>query len=336
MRRKPTTAAGTVRRLSVNSALLGANLLSEPTERAVDVYVPHGHSGAGLPLLVDLVGYTAGGPAHTNWKNFGENVPERLDRLISEGAMPPAVVAFPDCFTKLGGNQYINSATMGPFADFLIKEVVPRIERDFGCGGAGRRGVFGKSSGGYGSIVHAMLYPDFWAAAACHSGDMGFELAYLPALTKALRVFAKAGGIKPWLAEFYAAPKLKDADVEILEMLGMCASYDPDPSAYLGLRLPIDMETAEVIPERWANFAKWDPLNMVETRGAGLKGLKALYIDCGNVDQFNLVYGGRRLTRSLKRQGVPHRYEEFPDDHSSVDYRMNVSLPFLAAALSQP
>jgi len=27
-------------------------------------------------------------------------------------------------------------------------------------------------------------------------------------------------------------------------------------------------------------------------------------------------------------------YEEFPDDHSSVDYRMDVSLPFLAKALA--
>jgi hypothetical protein len=26
--------------------------------------------------------------------------------------MPP-VVAFPDCFTRLGGNQYINSASIG-------------------------------------------------------------------------------------------------------------------------------------------------------------------------------------------------------------------------------
>jgi hypothetical protein len=27
-------------------------------------------------------------------------------------------------------------------------------------------------------------------------------------------------------------------------------------------------------------------------------------------------------------------YEEFPDNHSSVDYRMDVSLPFLAKVLS--
>src|SRR5882757_7548349 len=141
MRRERASTAGTVHRLTLESALLGANLVGAAATRIVDVYVPGGHGGAGLPLLVDLVGYTAGGPAHTNWKNFGENVPERLDRLIGADAMPPVVVAFPDCFTKLGGNQYINSAAMGPWADFLIREMVPRVEREFGCGGAGRRGV---------------------------------------------------------------------------------------------------------------------------------------------------------------------------------------------------
>ena len=334
MRREPTSSAGTVHRLTLESALLGANLVGAPAARIIDVYVPHGHDGKGLPLLVDLVGYTAGGPAHTNWKNFSENVPERLDRLIGLGEMPPVVVAFPDCFTQLGGNQYINSAAQGPWADFLIREMVPRVEHDFGCGGTGRRGVFGKSSGGYGSIVHAMLHPDFWAAAACHSGDMGFEICYMPGLVRSLREFARAGGIKPWLDQFYARPKIKDEDVEHLEMLGMCASYDPDPDSYLGLRVPLHMETAELIPERWANFAKWDPVNMVQTRGTALKALRALYIDCGDVDQFNLVYGARRLHRALERLGVPHRYEEFPDNHSNVDYRMDVSLPFLAAALT--
>jgi hypothetical protein len=80
-----------------------------PPRGRVVVYTPHGHDGRGLPLLVDIVGYTSGGPAHANWKNFGENVPERLDRLIHDGVLPPVAVAFPDCFTRLGGNQYIDS-----------------------------------------------------------------------------------------------------------------------------------------------------------------------------------------------------------------------------------
>ena len=31
--------------------------------------------------------------------------------------------------------------------------------------------------------------------------------------------------------------------------------------------------------------------------------------------------------------GIPHRYGEFDDDHSSIDYRMDASRPFLYRAL---
>src|SRR5579872_2265081 len=136
MRRDSRAARGTLQRLSIDSRVLASNMLGDPTERVVDVYVPANSKGAGLPLLVDLVGFTAGGPAHTNWKNFGENVPERLDRLIGSGAMAPCVVAFPDCFTRLGGNQYINSIAVGRWDDFLLTEMVPFVENRFRCGGA--------------------------------------------------------------------------------------------------------------------------------------------------------------------------------------------------------
>ncbi len=335
MRRDQATPAGTVTRLWIESEVLKSNMLGDPTRRMIDVYVPHGHDGRGLPLLVDVVGFTAGGPAHTNWKNFGENLPERLDRLIASGAMPPVVCALPDCFTKLGGNQYINSVAMGRWDDFLLQEAVPLVERTYGCGGEGKRGIFGKSSGGYGAMVHALLHPDYWSAAASHSGDMGHELLFAPDWPNVLRSLAPFDyDIKAWLDAFYAQKKTKDKDIHILMLLAMCASYDPDPSAYCGVRLPVDTHTCEIIPERWANFLKWDPLVMAERLGPGLKKLKALYIDCGDVDQYNLVYGARRMHRLLTTQGVAHTYEEFPDDHSSVDYRMDVSLPILAKALS--
>ncbi|HEX3809718.1 MAG TPA: alpha/beta hydrolase-fold protein [Rhizomicrobium sp.] len=335
MRNHEGGARGEVQRLSLDSKVLKGNLLGDPTERIIDVYVPHGHDGRGLPLLVDIVGFTAGGPAHTNWKNFGENLPERLDRLIANGDMPPVVVALPDCFTKLGGNQYINSAAMGRWDDFLLTECVPFVEKKFGCGGAGKRGLFGKSSGGYGSIAHALLHPDFWAGAACHSGDMAFELCYLPEFPRLLRKLAKhEGSIQKWIEAFYAAPKTKDDNVHDLMTLAMCATYDPDPSEPYGLRLPVTMDTCEVIEDRWANFLKWDPCLMVEKRGPGLKQMKALYIDCGDIDQYNLVYGARRLHHSLDKLGVAHTYQEFADNHSSVDYRMDISLPILAKALS--
>src|SRR5246127_2945445 len=156
-------SAGSVSRITVESQALKSNMLGDPSVRVVDIYLPAGHGGEGLPLLVDLVGFTGSGLSHTNWVGFRENLPERLDRLIGEQKMPPVVVAFPDCFTRLGGNQYINSAATGAWEDFLLQEMLPAIEQRYGCGGPGRRGVFGKSSGGYGAITPAFGQPELWA-----------------------------------------------------------------------------------------------------------------------------------------------------------------------------
>src|SRR4051812_39921978 len=70
---------GSVSRITVASQALADNMLGDPTVRAVDVYVPAGRDGQGLPLLVDLVGFTSSGLSHTNWTGTQENIPERLD-----------------------------------------------------------------------------------------------------------------------------------------------------------------------------------------------------------------------------------------------------------------
>jgi hypothetical protein len=47
----------------------------------------------------------------------------------------------------------------------------------------------------------------------------------------------------------------------VINALTMAASYDPDPTQSLGIRLPVTFDTCE------------------------------LYIDCGEKDEFNLLYG---------------------------------------------
>jgi hypothetical protein len=42
----------------------------------------------------------------------------------------------------------------------------------------------------------------------------------------------------------------------------------------------------------------------------------------------------RRFARRLNEFGIALRCEEFADNHTGVDYRMDESLPFLAQALS--
>ena len=150
-----------------------------------------------------------------------------------------------------------------------------------------------------------------------------------------LRALGGAGNsIEQWWQQFKSAQKHPEGSFKVFNILAMAASYDPDPTQFLGLRLPVTFDTCEVIEERWANWLRHDPVVAIATQADNLRRLKALYIDCGEKDQFNLLYGARRFVRRLNELGIAHRYAEFPDNHSGVDYRMDESLPFLAKALA--
>jgi S-formylglutathione hydrolase FrmB len=113
----------------------------------------------------------------------------------------------------------------------------------------------------------------------------------------------------------------------------MAATYDPDPRAPNGFRVPFNLESGEALPERWRNWQRHDPINLVTRYRANLKTLRGIYIDCGWRDQYHIHYGARILSKRLALAGVKHTYEEFDDNHSDIDYRMDVSLPFLTRAL---
>ena len=344
------------------SSVLKGNPLLDPHVRKLHVWLPPQYARGGrrrFPVLFDLVGYTGSGPAHTGWRAFDENVPERTARLIHERRMAPAILVFPDCFTALGGNQYINSSAIGRYADYLRRELVPFVDREFRTlATRDSRGCFGKSSGGYGAIVHAMKYPDCWGAIANHSGDAYFDFVYradwpntLDALARhrapaqragrvdVVKTRARArpglddGRVRRFLEHIWARQRPDGKEVHALMNLAMAASYDPDPRAPNGFRLPFDLETGALIPARWQRWLDNDPVYMVQPHRASLKSLRGIYVDCGWRDQYHIHYGTRQLSAALARAGVAHTYEEFDDTHSGIDYRMERSLPFLTRAL---
>src|SRR2546425_12227377 len=100
---------------------------------------------------------------------LGEDRKSRLDRLIRTGKMGPMIVPLVDCFTRVGGNQYINSGGTGRYDDYLRKELVPFVESKYRVS---RRGIWGKSSGGYGSIGQGMLHPVQWSSHGALLGDV--------------------------------------------------------------------------------------------------------------------------------------------------------------------
>lgn len=319
------------------SRVLEDNPWQDPAEREVAVYLPHGYAEAGPPWIAlwDLAAFTNSGPGHLNWRNQGENLPARLDRLIGEGGMEPVVVVIPDCYTSLGGNQYVNSAGVGRYADYLVEELVPFLGARFNLvPGREGRGLFGKSSGGYGALYHAMHYPETWGAAASHAADMGFDLLFRPEFPTVCSVLAEyAGEPEAFLRAFWRNNRPSGHDYTTLMILAMAASYDPDPAAPSRIRLPFDPRTCELDAERWNRWLQFDPLTLLDRHAAALRSLHALHIDVGRFDQYHIQYGTRRFTHALRQRGIAHRFEEFDGTHSAIDWRLDHSLPFLAASL---
>ncbi len=303
------------------------------------VYLPPGYGKNAEPYVAlwDLAAYTNSGPGHLNWRHHGENLPQRLDRLIGQGKMPAVVVVFADCYTSLGGNQYVNSAAVGRYADYLVMELVPFVSEQVNVvAQRNGRGLFGHSSGGFGALYHAMQYSETWGAAASHAGDVGFELVYRPAFAEVCTALAAyEGDPLVFIKSFWNSNKPSARDYSTLMTLAMAASYDPDPDDPKRIRLPFDLRTCALHQERWDRWLAFDPLNLVNEGAGALRELHGLYIDVGIYDQYHIQFGSRMLADKLRQLEVDFEYQEFEGTHSACDWRLDYSLPYLATVLKK-
>ena len=329
---------GSVQVETVESRALAGNLPGDPHVRDLHVYLPPGYAESEdrYPVVWCLSGFTGRGRMLLNDGTWTPGLSDRMDALIGSGRCLPMILALPDCFTHLGGSQYVNSTGLGNYEDYVVDELVPHVDARFRTRPTARhRGVMGKSSGGYGSIILGMRHPDVFGAVADHSGDAYFDYCYRNDFAAAARALREAGGVEPWLARFHARPKKLHAEIGILNIVAMSAAYSPNPEnppAYCDL--PFDLETGAIREDVWSRWLEHDPVRLVARHAAGLKRLRLLYVDCGTKDEFFLDLGARLLARRLEELGVPHEHEEFEDGHMDISYRYDVSLPKLSAALA--
>ncbi len=330
--------AGRVEVHEVRSRLLEGNPLGDSPLRHVPVYLPPGYDAEGgrrYPVLYALAGFNGSGRSYLNWDWYQPDLPTRLNRLIEGGGMPPVVVVMVDGMTRLGGNQYVDSPAVGPWARHICEELVPWAERAFRLlPGREHRGVFGKSSGGYGALMMGLEHADVFAGVASHSGDAYFEYCYGVHFPSTIDTLRAVGGLTAFLDQLHTRPKCPPAWGGALIVVAQAAFYSPNPAAPQGFDLPFVLETGERREDVLARWRERDPVHLVARHAAALRSLRLLWFDCGTRDEWNLHHGTRMLAARLTAAGVPHVHEEFDDDHKQVSYRYEVSLPRLARALA--
>jgi S-formylglutathione hydrolase FrmB len=314
----------------LESEALRGNPLGDPATRPLWVYVPPGADDTPLPALYLIQGHTGQIDMWRNRSAFRPNVLELVDRLFADGGCPPAYVVFVDAWTSYGGSQFIDSAGVGRYHTYLCDEIVPFVDVRYPTSA---RAITGKSSGGYGAMVTPMLRPDLFSGLATHAGDALFELCYLPEFPQAVRALRDAydGSFERFWEDFRTRPAFtKGTDFPLLNTYAMTECYSPG-------ELPFDTATGELKPAVWAKWLAWDPVRMAKAHADALRGLRAIYIDCGKRDQYYLDLGAEGFRRALERIGVTDVFFElFDGTHSSIEYRYPIALRYLAERLSSP
>jgi enterochelin esterase family protein len=327
---------GTVCIDSFESIVLADNPLGDPTNRRFPVYLPPGYDASArrYPVIYMLMGYTGSGMMVENVPSWGETLSQRLDRLIELEGCAPVIVVAPDCFTRLGGSQYLNSGAIGRYEDYVVDELVDYVDRSYRTiASASGRAVMGKSSGGYGALRLIMGHPEVYGAAACHSGDMAFDYCYFPDFPKVVNALGDPPDVAGYIDTFLSKQKKPTSSFAVMNILAMAACYSPNPESPYGFDLPFDLRTGRLDDAIWQRWLDNDPLRLLETHHEALRRARLLFIDCGTKDNFNLHLGARMFTGRLGELGIEHTYEEFDDDHFGLSYRYDRSIPKLAAAL---
>lgn len=326
----------TIRVLIHESKALRGNPLGDPFERRLPVYLPPGYENEGsrrYPVVFLLAGFTGRGSMMLNENSFEPNIADRLDKLIDSGRIRPMIAVLPDCFTRYGGSQYINSTATGNYEDYLAHELVDFIDTNFRTiADREHRAVAGKSSGGYGALILAMRHADKFGLAASIAGDCYFEMCYKPGFAAAFR--AISGDPMKIIEKFWdeEAKKGKD-DFDALNTIGMAASYSPNKEASWGFDLPFDIETGEVRGDVWDRWTEHDPVSMARSHSDALRSLRLLYIEAGRSDEFALDIGAKILSRKLQELGIRHVHEEFDGGHFNINYRYNYALEEISKAM---
>ena len=292
----------------------------EDANRRLTIYLPPGYekNTKRYPVLYFLHGFASDDQDMMKYIDF----PSLMDSTIKAGYLRHAILVLPSSMTKYFGSFYTNSAVAGKWADFIGKDVVEYMDRNYRTiANRNNRGLFGHSMGGNGALKIAMLFPDQFSAVyamspgALHFSD-DFRLSH-PA-------FKRVTEQKNMDSLRNASPYFDFDKFPFFEMIyaSLARMYSPNVSEPL---LQADQPIRYVDGKMIVNTAvlkKWEaqfPINMIEDHVLALKSLTALKIDWGRNEDFkHIPITNLELSKKLEALGITHFAEEYIGDHGNM------------------
>ena len=236
--------AGKVVTDSLYSRVLGASV-------TYNVYLPDGYGKVErhYPVVYLLHGLSDN---YTAWVKRG-GMQTVTDELSRTGEIVPMVIIMPNA----GGpdvhnpwNGYFNMPGWN-YEDFFFGELVPTLEKKYGCGGSkGQRAIMGLSMGGGGSVVYSQRHSDMFSSCYAMSAWLDNKEDELKRTVDAID---KLYYVREAVKQYSALDFIDNADEATLEKLRTVAWFidcgDDDFLLHLNYGLHMKMKKAGVHSE---------------------------------------------------------------------------------------
>jgi enterochelin esterase family protein len=262
----------------------------------------------------------------TDGQRWHPPVEDVLDPVFGRMGTAPMIVVIPDGACRWGCGQWVDSPVTGNFEQYVLYDVIPHVDGAYRTiADASSRGVFGFSSGGFGSWNLASRNPDVFGAMAVLSADSWLDMTHKFMLYKYLDSIWPDAPDGPVEDNFWA---------EIVYNYSATYSPNPDnPPHYVDL--PMAFPSGELIQEVWDRWLSFDPVVNVHDRVENLRKLRGIMLDAGSNDDYNLHWGHRLLSHHLNQAGIAHEHRENPGNHGGrFAERYQVALQWLSETLT--
>lgn len=303
------------------AASLQNNKGREDPNRRLMIYLPPGYekNNQRYPSIYFLHGFATTEADMMEWLGFKD----LMDSAIKSGKMRPMILVLPNSDTRYRGSFYTNSSLTGNWADYISKDVVQYIDKNYRTiADRNSRGLCGHSMGGYGALKVAMRFADVFSVVyAMSPGGMHFADEF-QINHHSFKKLAQQKNMDSLLKK--AEPPTNFAEFPFFEMVfaSLARTYSPnEKNTILQADLPVSysngrMEINSAVLKKWEeNF----PINMVEDHLPALKSLTALKIDWGRNEEFrHIPTANLQFSKKLEAFGIKHFAEEYIGDHGNM------------------
>ena len=339
----PAFGAVTLHTLPIEA--LRSNLLGDPAEIRVAVYLPPGYESSpdrrypAIYLLhgwlgsIDQFGVSDGKPGFQ-----GMQLASTMDEAIARGTIRDTIVVVPEARNGYFGSFYANSTVNGRWEDAIVRELVPWVDARYRTvPSPAARGIAGFSMGGYGAIMLSMKYPATFGAAyalsPCCLGLLGDLGPGNPWWEDAGRLRARE--------EMKSSPASAEESFPIF-VTALAAALSPNPERPgLYVDLPFASIGGQLHPSE-PGYSAWKsrmPVYLVEQYQDHLRRLNGICLDVGAEDEYAQIRAGARaLSQELASRGIAHIFEVYAEGtHTSmIRRRIETSmLPFFSRTLRE-